>query len=110
MTPKLEIQKTLVLSTNHLPKWMADAMDAIDANRLYVTPEGREEAMDDVSFDVVEYGYRVHVSEDPEIWDPQPVEIRAAMKLANANGCTWIMFDRDGFIYDTLLPVYDWED
>lgn len=105
MTTTLDIQRTLVLSTAHMPQWMARAMD-----NYAVEGKCRDDRMDLVAFDPVEYGYRVHVGEDPSVIDKQPPEIRPALRLALANNCTWVMFDCDGFTHSTLLPTYDWED
>jgi hypothetical protein len=85
------IEKMLVLSTGHLQhdtctQWLDTAPFA--------------------AFTKADYGWFVFVPEDLEE-EVVPEELLACFVLARAQGCEWLMFDRDADTLDTL-PVFAW--
>lgn len=53
-----------------------------------------------------EYGWFQHARIPPEGTD-MPYSLRVACGIANAEGCDWIMWDRDAEPHP-LLPTFDW--
>lgn len=96
-----EIAKMLVLSTAHLSE---------ETCTVYVSSIalGLEQGSI-IAFEKGEYGYFVHVPEDPADSEKPdvPLELRSAIHVARTLGCQWVVFDCDG---DTAsdLPVFDW--
>ena len=89
----LEIEKTLVLSTAHMPE------SHPDFGELRASPH--------------EYGYIVFLLSShpsPEAsgnLERAPDWIKPAILLADNNGCNYINFDRDGYKMP-ILPTFDW--
>ena len=89
----LEINKELVVSTAHVPESTAKLLRYDDCPfAVYIT----------------EYSWRIHVSEGALVheWDDHP-EMKSLGKLAQENGCKWLVLDQDGDIYDEL-PSFNW--
>lgn len=85
---KYEVQKTLVLSTRHLPDCL-----------IGPAPE----CSDDVSIvDTTSFGWRLYAGVNEEGYG----RLTPAVKIARSIGCTWIEFDRDGPEH-TTLPRWD---
>ena len=103
----LEIRRTLVLSTGHLQEETALAWD-----------RARKDTEDAAYMDRVSFGYLVwagdlnwnSVESDEHILTcGLPVEVRAAVKLALAHGCTYVCYDADGPMVSALVEhCYDW--
>lgn len=103
----LEIGRMLTLSTGHISKKTADLLNEV------------AEAYTELSLPVVytkgEYGYMVHINEehsgewteDKELIADTPSDLYECMRLAIANDCDWLVFDRDAGIVKGL-QVFDW--
>ena len=107
-----EISPMLFLSTAHLRKETAEAMDLVrvsrqeeEGQRHHVLPEGHPLQL--VSFDCIEYGYLVWVTDDEGLLKSMPEEIAAAIRFAKQHGCRYIKFDCDVERIDEL-PSWDW--
>lgn len=100
MAKKLEILKALVLSTAHVPKHTADALE-------------NQEWQQDLPMNVVNTGhsYRIYVMEGSAVFNTEEMadhpQLVALARLANENHCTWLELDQDGSINDDL-PNFDW--
>jgi hypothetical protein len=89
---KVEVYKTLVLSTAHLTEEWADKLQS---NVMVKTEEGI------LVYQNVEYGYRLFITEDmPEFFFP-------AATLAQAHGCRWLEYDQDAEEVEGL-ETYEW--
>lgn len=86
---ELEIEKTLVLSTAHVPLALAKLMDA-----------GKDIG---TSYDLVDYGYIVYCMDNL----PPQHDLWPATDLALSHGCKWIRFDADGSVVEGLR-VWQW--
>ena len=87
---ELEIERTLVASTAHIPYSTSTYLNDLDI------------------FDV-EYGYKVYVPEIDvieRIYGDHP-ELCSLLKLALVNSCRWLLLDQDGPVYDKL-PQFNW--
>jgi hypothetical protein len=113
MNQPMEFQRVLVLSTAHLPQWIAEGLDGMSGGQV---SEEVADKLAGVSFDRLEYGYLVYVSysgsdgrrRDDDGLDAQhPEEMRPAMKLARAHDCDYIRYDSDGPKI-AGLQVWDW--
>ena len=98
---KLEIQKTLVLSTAPITETesqlLAGLVDATwDPERIPLTV-----------YDHLSYGWNIFTRQTPNL-DILP-NIRNLISLAVDNGCDWLRFDQDGEIVPDL-PTFDWGD
>lgn len=92
---ELEIHRTLVLSTSHLPHWIAMGMEP-DVGGKFEDFECR--------YDKVEYGYLVYVCGEVQDF---PGEMLHAVHLARANDCRYIRYDCDGPVVESL-PKWEW--
>jgi len=91
----LVIRKFLDLSTAHLSEHACAQLNTYDGVNVYDTT----------------YGWLMYVPEqdadglsETGAW---PAELLPILKLAHANGCASILFDRDAAKTD-LLPTFDW--
>lgn len=112
--PQLEIQRTLVISTSHLPKH--ELFYLID-QVLHRTNQG--ERADNVCQLIVDaigrdYGYRIcldkeatedYLTDHPTNADP----LARLLRFAIEQGCDWLALDRDGNTVEGL-PTYEDED
>lgn len=80
----LEIARSLVISTAHVPQVLAQRMDD---GKPIGTP-----------YDNLGYGWRVYVPSESEPFDDDcaAAALRPLMTLARENDCRWIVFDSDG--------------
>lgn len=105
--PQLETPRMLMLSTGHLT---LDTAQRINADQRRVCQEPRDEDLP-LLFRKGDDGWFIpiigDVAETLEDRPGCPADLIAIRKLAEANGCTWIMLDRDGPVVDAL-PSYDW--
>jgi len=96
------IEKMLTLSTAHVTADTAAQLDDRLHQMLGTAPF--------ICFQKDDYGWFVHV---PAVPDPRheqiPPDLNACMAMARAEGCTWLMFDRDADPVEGL-PTYDWEE
>jgi hypothetical protein len=90
-----QIVRELVVSTAHMPNWVARAMDERNNREMVMLP-----------YDCVEFGYLVWVCR-PEDSSDYPPELDAVMAMARKHGCTWIRFDCDAAIEEDL-PKWEW--
>lgn len=97
----LETPKMLVLSTAHIRqetdtnfRLMTDDVPSIFYPKVFQN-EG------------VEYGWFIPLIEGDEWSHTVSDDLVAIRKLAEEQGCTWIMLDRDGETTEEL-PTYDW--
>ncbi len=92
---KLEIEKTLVVSTGHIQysttKWMDDEKNW------------------HVSVDAYDYGWRVYIGSEFGPDRHIPPDLYALMKLAHNNGCKWLRLDCDADTIDGFQE-FDWEE
>lgn len=105
------IDKMLVLSTAHVTPGIAKALDRLCQpdvmnilsefayRNLVIYPKGTPGTERD-------YGWIIYILDDANI-EEAPEVIRNCIKLAKAQGCRWLMFDRDEDPIDEL-PTYDW--
>lgn len=101
----LETSRMLVLSTAHITQETSQRL--FDKCGDHLTYDDRDALP--VVFLKGEYGYLLPLigeDDDRERWAAIP-DLAAIRTLAEANGCTWIMLDRDGEMVDEL-PSYDW--
>lgn len=101
---KYEIHKTLVVSTGHITKEDSEFLSVPHPSSLIIYPMG-------------DYGWWIFVGErgmrdcdmsDEEVIDEGGSEdLVRLIKLAREQGCTWLMLDRDGPVYDDLNE-YHW--
>ncbi|PZR92285.1 MAG: hypothetical protein DI537_13955 [Stutzerimonas stutzeri] len=97
----LETPKMLVLSTAHITAWTARNFDLLtdDVPDIFfpkLSPHDDEEL-----------GWIIPIGPDIEWSHMVSEDLVAIRKVAEREGCSWIMLDRDG---DTIeeLPSYDW--
>ncbi len=98
----LETHKMLVLSTAHVSR---ETRGRLQDGELSL-----------VSYDKDDYGWFIPIIQyapdsvedrlDREHWHNHCPDLYAARRLAETNGCTWLMFDRDGDVLEGLLPVH----
>jgi len=92
-----QIEKMLVISTAHVTKETATALDRRGATMggLLSYPHG-------------EYGWMFYIAYVEKVdEDIVPDELMAAARYAQGLGCTWLLLDRDaGAIAD--LPTWEW--
>ena len=102
------IFKMLDLSTAHLQKSTMDALHGITHRHPSYLKMASEQSWP-IVFDKDDYGYFIHISEDPWDLDDEriPKDLRDIMKYASALGCHWINLDRDGTIMEELT-IYEW--
>ena len=94
-----EIARTLVISTSHVPKHVADALEA----------NSRERYVDCGKIPPMwarEYGWLIHVYDDPEDDKGVIPEIQAICAFARAINCQWVMLDADG---QQIVGLKTWE-
>lgn len=99
---RLDITRVLNLSTAHITKNTADALDRCALNNDYIPLCG--------VFEKGEYGWYVYIdSNDPNLIPDELSDIRDCVIFALKHDINCICFDRDA---DTVieLPVYNWED
>lgn len=95
----LRIRRHLVLSTSHIRPSTADLLD----QWAPMLPEARP-------LGVAEAGYGWFVLTDPldgEALEMVPPELRAAIDFARAQGCRWLLLDRDADCVDEL-QTFGW--
>lgn len=95
----LRIRRHLVISTNHIRPSTADLLD----HWALMLPEARP-------LGVAEAGYGWFALADPldgEELEMVPPELRAAIDFARAQGCRWLLLDRDADCVDGL-ETFDW--
>ena len=100
-TMSLETPKMLVLSTAHIRRSTSDNFDLLTDDVPDIFYEKKAPTAD--------YGLGWFIPIGPEIeWSHMVSDdLVAIRKLAEAQGCTWIMLDRDGDIIEEL-PTYEW--
>ena len=94
MSKELEINKELVLSTSHVPEHTATYLNFHE----------------DTGFTVYqcEFTFRMHVSRGSGVHDcDEHPELQVLAKLAQEQGCKWLVLDCDGNTYDEL-PTFEW--
>lgn len=97
---QIETHKTAVFGTAHIP--MTDSRLLNQAVREGETRAGK------MIVDDYPYGWRVFLGTAP-VWENFEDLSDAAqncLRLAHAEGCLWVEFDRDGPEYD--LETFDW--
>lgn len=95
----LRIRRDLVISTSHIRPSTADLLD----QWAPMLPEARP-------LGVAEAGYGWFVLTDPldgEALEMVPPELRAVIDLARAQGCRWLLLDRDADCAEGL-ETFDW--
>lgn len=100
---KYEIQRTLVLSTGHIPWSDAEIFDKIK-------DMDEHQAMDYYWVETPEFGYRILVHEDSEqeiTTTGRSVALLNLVKLARRLRCKWLLLDADADLRDDL-PKFDW--
>jgi hypothetical protein len=99
---KLEIQKTLVISTGHITK-EDDRLLHVHCN----TPNGNLPLIVDEDI----HGWKVHTDIlETNLEDMRgqfSIDFLNCLMLAYLNDCQWINFDGDGPIYETL-QIHEW--
>ena len=102
LTPALRLAleaatvKVLDISTGHIPKHTADALDA-DRPELY-------DALSYVHYH--EYGWIIHASNDDEVNDSHP-ELARLIRLTRELGAEHLKLDCDAPLVEGL-PVFKW--
>ena len=89
----LEIEKTLVLNTQHITVEASKWLDS-SACGMVIDPYA--------------YGWRFYAGATPIPYAMPHKSIKACVNLAQANDCLWVKFDRDGPLVKEL-PTYKWE-
>ena len=100
----LEIAKMLVLSTWHLNHQTAALFDTAESSGVQVGDDHM------TVYDKGQWGYIVPILDefsDDDFRDMMPSDLLPVIDFALAQGCTWLMFDRDADQVDGL-PVYEW--
>ncbi|OAN53648.1 hypothetical protein A7Q26_05625 [Sphingobium sp. TCM1] len=95
----MRIGRHLVISTSHIRPSTADLLD----QWAPLLPEARP-------LGVAEAGYGWFVLTDPldgKAPEMAPPELRAAIDFARAQGCRWLLLDRDADCVDGL-ETFDW--
>ena len=94
---KLEIEKSLIVSTAHISKEDGKLLDAIDVGHLIV--------------DKYSFGWRVLVGDDDlditDISSKFSQGFIAAVIFTKTHGCEWLQLDSDGPEYE-CLGTYEW--
>lgn len=85
-----EISKMLTLSTAHVTKETADAIN---------------DGFDLVTFNKDEYGWFLHVATCHA--KDLPSDLTAVVDYTKALGCEWLCLDRDGDV-NPNLPTWEW--
>ena len=93
---KLEIARVLIVSTAHIrPQDQA------------LLEEQEQSASALIVYSKAEYGWLILCDKRPLDKHVLSAELIALIRLARAQGCTWLMLDRDGPIYPQLA-TFDW--
>jgi hypothetical protein len=96
MIDNYEIEKTLVLSTSHIPEHEGDLLEAAGNPEDYDAVVGH-------SVDNYGYGWRIHVPDRPEYDDLDDVPYtKKLVALARKLGCHWLRLDQDAGVRDDL--------
>jgi len=108
MRPPSETFTTVVLSTGHITKGTADALDEIVA--MQASEKGQLDVEDWRYWLIASrwssYGWWVWANvEDGR--DNMPADLIACLDYAREHGCRWILFDCDGPL-ERDLTRYDW--
>lgn len=91
---ELPIRRFLDLSTSHLRKKTCGDLNGWEGVTAYET----------------KYGWLMYATAEAEEFAEEyrwPSELLPIVLLARANGCDYVMFDRDGPTVDGL-PTWDW--
>ena len=112
---KLPIEVILALSTAHLSDATVEAIERgieyKDADPVTRADNVEKWVRNLVIYRHGEYGWLVHVGDDlarnDDFVDEAPLELVAAVAIANANDCSWILYDRDGETINAL-PTHEW--
>lgn len=99
-TSPLEIHKMLVLSTTHIRPETADNFRLLtdDVPRIFFPK---------AAHDGEEYGWFIPISPEMHWSHTVSEDLRAIRKIAEREGCSWIMLDQAGEEIDEL-PTYEW--
>ncbi len=100
----VEINKMLTLSTAHISEATAELLQRCNA------ADWDDPSIEDVPLVVYEksdYGWFVVVPNDLFRINRTPPDLLMLFRLAQAQGCTWIMFDRDVEPVANL-PTFNW--
>lgn len=107
----MEITKMLILSTAHISKSTAGRMTIEGAGTLQ---KAEETNIGVVVYNKGEYGWLIPIVAD-ELQEGEkfnhesetPEDLAAVLRFAIEHDCTWVMFDRDAEVVESL-PKYDW--
>lgn len=101
-----EICAMLTISTAHITESTASALQGITHRH----PAYSKEAMAwPTVYEKGEYGYFLYVPDDLyERENDIPKDLYDCCCYAAANGCEWLVVDRDGKTMTGVLPVYEW--
>ena len=102
----LEINRMLALSTAHLsPHTCNTLLPKLEAEILQFTGTKRPGSV----WPKGEYGWFIYASlEIGALTEPLPADLQEAILYAKAQGCDYLMFDRDWPETDQLR-TYDWD-
>jgi hypothetical protein len=100
-TPAIETPRMLVLSTAHISE---STNDMFDFNTDDVPQFFPKHPWGSPSEGL---GWLIPIVGNEPFPHTCPEDLRAIRALAEANGCTWIMLDRDADVVDGL-PIYEW--
>lgn len=98
----LEIHKMLTLSTGHVRKSTAQLFE-LNTDDVPIFFEKKPWGERDGDG----YGWFIPIIKDEPFPHTCPDELVKVREFAEAQGCTWIMFDRDADTIDDL-PTWDW--
>lgn len=94
------IHRMLDISTAHLSPESIQLLDAVK--------EGRNKECSLVLFDKGGYGYIIPIVDGDETDNSDlPDDLQDVIHFAKNLGCTWIMFDGDGTMYEDSLPIWN---
>ena len=107
----LEIAKMLVLSTWHIGHKTAASFDRAENSGVPFADCGDGDIWSMTVYEKGQWGYIFPIIDD-YIEDHKtraflPSDLLTVIDFAHAQGCSWVMFDRDADQIDGL-PVYDW--
>jgi len=106
MSPKYEIQKTLVVSTAHISSADNTALSVEGVSKKWDVPV--------LIVDPFSYGFYIYVNldkDEPRVEDktdwPYSKALKKLIQLARKLGCPYLKLDRDGETYEGL-ETFDW--
>jgi hypothetical protein len=108
----MSIETMMCLSTGHVTRETAEALEQWVENQSYSDPNERPhdtpEWVDDlIAYPHGEYGWMICVVGFTDGPEGPPEDMLYCIEHAKNSGCDWLLLDRDAELIDEL-PSFDW--